>query len=67
LSALIEEIASAFGATRALSDTDLGIIEAMIEIGASTSEIVETFGYSHEEVEDVRAKQAASTYRVPPM
>lgn len=47
-----------------LSETDHGIIEAMIEIGAGVNEIAETFGYPLNLIEQVKATQPMSPFRV---
>lgn len=47
-----------------LSETDHGIIEAMIEIGDEVAEISETFGYPLNLIEQVKATQPMSPFRV---
>ena len=65
MAAFFEKIVSAMGGGSTISEIDRGIIEAMIEIGAETAEIAETFGYSVEIIEAVRATQPTSPYRIP--
>ena len=64
MSVIIERINGAFGGRPAVSETDVGIIEAMIEIGADNPEIAKKFGYSLDAIETVRADQRSSPYRV---
>jgi crotonobetainyl-CoA:carnitine CoA-transferase CaiB-like acyl-CoA transferase len=66
MAAFFQKIVSAMGGRPAISDIDRGIIEAMIEIGADAKEIFETFGYSVETIEEVKATQSTSPYRIPP-
>ncbi|RYG57260.1 MAG: hypothetical protein EON56_02785 [Alphaproteobacteria bacterium] len=64
MSAIIERINVAFGGRSAVSETDIGIMEAMIEIGATSTEIRAQFGYSLEAIEAVRLTQRSSPYRI---
>ena len=66
MSALLGKIAGAIAGAPSISETDRGIIEAMIEIGAETAEIAETFGYEPEIIDLIRSTQPLSPYRVPP-
>lgn len=61
---LLQKVGAVLGLAPSISEIDHGIIEAMIEIGAGVEEIVETFGYSIDTIEAVRATQQASPYRV---
>jgi hypothetical protein len=62
----LEKIVGAMGGTPFVSETDRGIIEAMIEIGADTTEIAATFSYAPETIELVRSTQSLSPFRIPP-
>lgn len=64
VSAFMTKLSFALRVPRAVSETDLGIIEAMIEIGADDKEISEQFGYSLPVIEKVRINQNTSPYRV---
>ncbi|RYG97348.1 MAG: hypothetical protein EON58_09980 [Alphaproteobacteria bacterium] len=62
--AFLAKIGAAMRVMPTLSETDHGIIEAMIEIGAEVNEIAETFGYPLNLIEQVKATQPMSPFRV---
>jgi hypothetical protein len=62
--ALLQKIGQTIGLGSSISETDRGIIEAMIEIGADADEIATTFGYSSEVIALVQSKQSTSPYRI---